>query len=145
MINCTFENSSTASLRHAVVDAIIIKDKQILLIKRGKKVINSGKWAIPGGFVDRDETCEQAIAREVKEETNLDAKVIKLLRVNDNPNRKNEDRQNIAFVYKIKASGIPKGQDGEVEDIRWFDLDKLPKVKDFAFDHYEEIQRYLKI
>lgn len=142
MINCTFENGNKASLRHTVVNAIITNGNQILLTKRAKNLINPGKWTIPGGFVDRDETCEQAIIREVKEETNLDVEEVKLLRINDNPLRKNEDRQNIAFVYVVKASGNPKGQDGEVEDIKWFDLRKLPPERDFAFDHFEEINSY---
>jgi 8-oxo-dGTP diphosphatase len=143
MINCTFENGNKASLRHTVVDAIIIDNDKILLIKRGPNVTSAGKWAIPGGFVDRDETCEQAIVREVKEETNLDANKVKLLRVNDNPKRKNEDRQNIAFVYIVGAKGKPKGQEGEVDDVKWFDIKDLPPEKDFAFDHYEEIQNFI--
>ncbi len=143
MINCTFENGNKASLRHVVVDAIVVDNNKILLIKRARQLLNGGKWAIPGGFVDRGETCQQAAERELKEETNLDAKSVKLFKITDDPNRKNEDRQNIAFIYIIKASGTPKGQDGEVEDIKWFDIKNMPPEKDFAFDHFEIIQEYL--
>lgn len=144
MINCTFENGNKASLRHVVVDAIVIKNNQILLIKRSAHLSNGGKWAIPGGFVDRDEVCEQGARRELKEETGLDAKSVKLFKVIDDPNRKNEDRQNIAFVYQIEAEGEVKVQESEVEEANWFDFDKLPKEVDFAFDHFEIIQSYLK-
>ncbi len=144
MINCTFENGNKASLRHIVVDAIVVKDEKILLIKRAKHISNGGKWAIPGGFVDRDETCEEAAIRELKEETNLTATSTKLFKVNDNPNRRNEDRQNIAFVYVIKAEGDLKAQESEVDDIKWFDTSDLPKEEDFAFDHLEIIHDFLK-
>lgn len=143
MINCIFENGNKASLRHIVVDAIVINNDKILLIKRAKHISNGGKWAIPGGFVDRDETCEEAAIRELKEETNLTATSTKLFKVNDNPKRRNEDRQNIAFVYAMKAEGELKAQESEVSEIKWTDLDKLPKEEDFAFDHLEIIKEYL--
>lgn len=145
MIQCKFENDNQASLRHVVVDGIVRDGKKILLVKRAKHLSNGGKWAIVGGFVDRDETCEDAIKREVKEETNLDVTHLKLIRVNDNPNRINEDRQNIAFVYDIRAKGELKGDDSEVEESKWFDFDKIPDETDFAFDHYDEVKNYIRI
>ena len=99
MIHCTFENDRKTSLRHVVVDAIVVKDGKIFLIRRAPHLTNGGKWAIPGGFLDRDETLEQAIARELKEETGLKARSVKLFKITDNPARKNEDRQNVAFIY----------------------------------------------
>lgn len=144
MINCTFENGNKAPLRHVVVHAIVAKDSKILLIKRAKQLTNGGKWAVPGGFVDRDETCEQAALRELKEETGLSGKVKKLVSVIDNPNRKNEDRQNIAFSYEVEAhSDQVKIQESEVEDYKWFDVNNLPPETDFAFDHYDIIQKFL--
>ena len=142
MINCTFENGRKASLRHVVVDAITVKDQKILLIRRALQLSNGGKWAIPGGFLDRDETCEQAIAREVKEETGLKATSVKLFKITDDPNRKNEDRQNVAFVYIVEASGQIKFDPHEVTDAKWFNINNLPKENEFAFDHYEIIRGY---
>lgn len=143
MINCTFENGNKASLRHAVVDCIVTNSDQILLIKRDQNISNGGKWAIPGGYVDRDETCVLAAARELKEETNLDASSLKLYKIIDDPNRKGEDRQNIAFVYEVEASGKPIAQKGEVEEIKWFNFDSLPPEEEFAFDHYELVKEFL--
>ena len=144
MINCIFENGNKASLRHVVVDAICLKNNQIILVKRAPGVPSPGKWAIPGGFVDRDETCEQAALRELKEETGYSGKIGKLIKVIDNPNRKNEERQNISFVYLINVVEKVGEHDDEVKAVEWFDLDKLPKEDDFAFDHYQIIQDYLK-
>ncbi len=144
MINCTFENGHKANLRHVVVDAIAINNKnQLLLVKRAKHVFRGGKWGLPGGYMDRDETIKDAVIREVKEETNLKAKPIKLFKVIDNPNRRNEVRQNVCFVYIVSATGTPKPQESEVSEVKWVDLDKLPKKEDFAFDHLEIIKNYL--
>lgn len=144
MINCTFENGNKASLRHVVVDAIIIKDKKILLVRRASHLVNGNKWAIPGGFLDRDETLEKAVLRELKEETGLNGKIVKLLKIVDDPSRKNEDRQNVAFVYIIHASGKIKIDPEEVIEAKWFDINQLPRKKDFAFDHFEMVQEFIK-
>lgn len=53
------------------VGAIILDGDQILLEKR-KNPPGKGKWSVPGGLVDLGETAEQAVIREVKEETELE-------------------------------------------------------------------------
>lgn len=144
MIKCTFENGHEALLRHVVVDAIAINNKnQILLVKRAEHVFRGGKWGLPGGYLDRDETIKEAVVREVKEETNLKAKPIKLFKVIDNPNRRNEDRQGVCFIYVVSVTGDPKPQQSEVSEVKWVDLDKLPKEDEFAFDHLEIIHDFL--
>ena len=136
MINCTFENGNKANLRHVVVDAICIKDNQILLVKRSQKVPQAGKLALPGGFLNRDESAKQAAIRELKEETGYSGKIVKLLQILDNPNRENEDRKNVSFIYQIEVGDKVGGSDAEVDSIHWFSLKKLPPKEDFAFDHY---------
>ena len=144
MITCYFEKSKQpVNLRHVVVDTLVIKDKQILLVKRGGKWLESGKWAMPGGFLDLNETCEQAALRELREETGYTGKIIKLFSLIDNPQRRHEDRQNVSLIYLVKPLekvGIP---DHEVSETKWFALDKLPPEKDFAFDHLEMIKLYI--
>lgn len=56
MITCTFEDGGRGKLRHAVVNAIILKENKILLVKRSPKITEGGKWGLVGGFMDRDET-----------------------------------------------------------------------------------------
>lgn len=145
MINCTFEDGINATLRHVVADAIIINNKnQILLVMRAKHTFRGGKWGLPGGYLDRNETTKEAVMREVSEETNLKAKSAELFKVIDNPNRRNEQRQNVCFVYVVSATGDPKPQVSEVSEVKWFKLDELPKEEEFAFDHLEIIKEYLK-
>jgi mutator protein MutT len=71
-------------MKHPVpaVGAIILKDDKILLVKRGAEP-GIGKWSIPGGSMEFGETMEEAVKREVKEETGLDVEVGKLAGVLD--------------------------------------------------------------
>lgn len=142
MISCTFENGNKASLRHAIVDAIVVKDGKILLVKRSGKILEGGKWALVGGFIDRDENLEQALKREVLEETGWSVKTPNLFRIISKPDRPNEDRQNIAFIYICEADQLVGKPDWESDEQKWFKLNNLPEV--FAFDHLENIELYKK-
>lgn len=145
MIKCILENNHEASFRHVTADVIVVNENsEILLVKRADNLVNGGKYAIPGGFVDRDETVTEAGAREVLEETGYKVEPILLLRVADNPDRAQEDRQNIGFFYIGKLKGGNDKLNSEVSEISWFKLDQLPNKDQFAFDHYETIQLYIK-
>ena len=144
MLTCTFENGDKANLRHVVVDALMVHDNKILLIKRAPHLINGGKYALPGGYLDRDETAEEAVIREVKEETGYDSTVLKLFTIIDRPDRPQEDRQNVAFVYVMKPLSQTGKPDSEVSGMQWFELDQLPPKNEFAFDHYQTIQGFKK-
>ncbi len=144
MITCEFEDGGKASLRHAVVDCIVLQDNKVLLAKRSPKLTEGGKWGLVGGFMDRNETIKEAIQREIYEETGWEIDGLTLLSIIDTPNRKNEDRQNVCFLFfcnGIKQTGKP---DWESTEIKWFDLKDLPPEQELAFDHAQSIQLYKK-
>ncbi len=144
MISCSFENGHKASLRHVVVDNLVLQGDRLLLVKRADKLSEGGKWGLVGGFVDRDETIKQAVAREIMEETGYEVADITLFRIIDTPNRPNEDRQNIAFVHLCAAGQRTGTPDWESTEVRWFPLSALPQEREFAFDHYSNIRLYQK-
>ncbi len=143
MISCSFEDGGSASLRHVVTDVLVVEENKILIIKRAQHLSNGGKYALIGGYVDRDETIEQCAVREVKEETGYDIVIDRLLRIKDSPERPQEDRQNISFVYVAHPTSKTGLSDAEVSEMRWYDLQNLPPKDSFAFDHYQDIQLYL--
>ncbi len=143
MIKCTFENGDQALLRHVVIDAIILKEGKILLVKRAEKLIEGGKWALVGGFVEQNENLKQAAEREILEESGYKVNDLRLFTIIDNPHRKNEDRQNISFVFICESKEKIGESDWEVTEQKWFDVDNLPS-EEVAFDHLEIIQLYLR-
>lgn len=142
MIQCTFEHGNQNSLRHAVVDNLVIQDGKILLVKRANKLLESGKWALIGGFVERDETLEQAVQRETLEETGYTLTDVQLFRIIDRPDRPSEDRQNIAFVFLSAAIKKVGSADKESDEQQWFSLSALPPDDEIAFDHFSNIRLY---
>jgi len=144
MITCTFENGNQNSLRHVTVGCLVMKDDQILLAKRAEGLLEAGKWCLLGGYADRDETTEETGIRESMEESGWVVNNLRLLRINDNPNRPHEDRQNIDFIYIADAVEETGEKDWESEEVRWFSLDNLPSSDEIAFDHEDSIQLYRK-
>lgn len=144
MLECTFEKGEKAYLRHLVVEALIVKDNQILLVKRAPDLLCGGKYGIIGGFLERDEDIKEGLFREILEETGYTGEIKSLLRVKDDPNRPQEDRQNVTFVFIVHPKEKIQEGDAESTEVRWFTFDKLPSKESFAFDHYEDIQLYLK-
>lgn len=144
MISCTFENGNKASLRHVVVHMIVEKDGCLLLEKRDGPILETGKWSLPAGFLERGETASECAIRELKEETGWIGEVVKLFKINTSPNRPSEDRQNVTieFIVKpIKKVGTPDWESSKVE---WIPVDKLLPYEEYAFDHGETIKQYVE-
>ena len=144
MITCTFEKGYEAKLRHLVVHAIVEKDNGILLVKRTGDLLETGKWGLPGGFLDRDETAAEGALRELREETGWEGKIISLFRINTKPNRPHEDRQNVSFDFLIQPINKVAEGDHESSKVEFIPFDALLSPEMFAFDHGETIYLYKK-
>ncbi|HAV15071.1 MAG TPA: hypothetical protein DCX25_01965 [Candidatus Pacebacteria bacterium] len=137
------EHCARFNVRNSTVE-IITQDAQgcILMVKRGLDP-QKGWWALPGGYVDWDETLAATATRELFEETGLRAKTMIFFRLNDDIYRDFDGRQNIGHCFIATGlSGELKKQDEEIEDIQWFSFDKLPEK--IAFDHKKVIDEYVK-
>jgi 8-oxo-dGTP diphosphatase len=144
MITCVFEDGDKGLLRHVTLGAIVIKDNKVLLEKRASHLNNPNKYALPGGFLNRDETITEATKREVLEETGYEIDDLKLFVINSMPDRKGEDRQNVDFIFLAKAGEKVAKPDKEVQGVDWFDLENLPNEEEFAFDHFDNLLLYKK-
>lgn len=145
MLTCYFEDGHKALLRHVVVHGVVIKDGKILLTKRAGNLLETGKWCLPGGYMDRDETLVQGIEREVLEETGWKVKNVEFMSFIDNPDRPNDgERQNIGINFICQAAEQVGESDHEVSEQKWYDLDKLPPADQIAFDHGLVIDEYRK-
>ena len=145
MITCKFENGHEVNnARHAAVDAILTRGDEILIVKRSPEMFQGGKYCLPGGFIEHDESVEEAVKREVMEETGYQAEVQRLLFIVDAPERNEAGRQNIAFVFLLEALKKTGAPDYEVSEVLWRKLNDLPPKDDFAFDHFKIISEYKK-
>jgi 8-oxo-dGTP diphosphatase len=143
MIACTFENGGRASLRHVVVHALVEWDGALLLVKRAAHLSEGGKWGLPGGFLDRDESLTDGVRRELREETGWDGRVLSLLRINSRPGRPREDRQNVAFDFVMSPLDRTGEPDDESSEVAWVPIERLPPLESLAFDHGESVRLYL--
>ena len=117
-------------------------DNKILLIKRNTKPF-LGYWALPGGRMDPDENIEQTIVREVKEETGLDVSIVSKVGEYVEKGVKDDveyEYYPTCFVVKPVGGEIKK-QESEIQEIRRFSLNQLPRP--LAFVHEEMIRDYL--
>lgn len=117
------------------VDVVVLtRDRRprVLLIRR-KQPPFAGAWALPGGFVDMDESLEDAARRELREETGVELKRIEQLGTFGEPGRDPRGRViSIAYLGRVAADRVePRGADDATE-AAWHDLARLPVL---AFDH----------
>ena len=123
------------------VDGIILKKGKILLIKRATQPFVD-YWALPGGFVELNETTERAVEREIHEETNLTTKTKKLVGVYSNPKR-DPRRHTITIAYLLETINGTAKKTEEAKEVKYFAFDNLPQ--NIAFDHRKIIMDAEKI
>ena len=129
------------------VDCVIFRyneisnSPEVLLIKRKNEPFKDC-WALPGGFVDPNETIIEATYREVLEETSVDIKNKSCFKyvaekIYDTPNRDPRGRT----ISMMSIAVIPNSTKVEARDdaseYKWFNINNLPSL---AFDHREMVE-----
>ncbi len=126
------------------VDAVVFKkeddDTFVLLIQRKNPPYKS-KWALPGGFVDMDETLEAAAARELHEETGLSGVVLKQLQAFSALERDPRGRTVSVVFWGILTSDNTVSAGDDAAEVQWFNIKNLPPL---AFDHREVLDATLQ-
>ena len=123
------------------VDAVVFRQNgsqlEVLLIQR-KHDPYAEMWALPGGFVDMDETVEEAIVRELEEETGLKTNNLKQLHTFSEIGRDPRGRSVSVTFFRLTEMGnlFVKGGD-DADDARWFDVENIPQL---AFDHIKAVK-----
>jgi mutator protein MutT len=111
------------------VGAVLVRDGEILLEKR-KNEPGKGKWSIPGGLVELGETVEEAVIREVKEETGLDVEKPEQVDVVDGITKDENGRVKYHFViidFFLRLRGGELEASSDAEDLRWVRLDQVER------------------
>ncbi|MBL7181333.1 MAG: NUDIX hydrolase [Pseudomonadota bacterium] len=119
------------------VDIIIEINGSLILIERKNPPYG---WALPGGFVDYGESLEASAAREAKEETSLDIRLVEQFHTYSDPNR-DPRHHTVTTVFIAKGFGTPKPAD-DAKNIGVFTQNDLPRP--IVFDHERIIRDYFQ-
>jgi mutator protein MutT len=116
-------------LRRTAACAIIFNEQGRLLLHRRT---DNGRWALPGGAIEIGETADQAVVREVEEETGYKVNVLRLVGVYSDPQHTTitypDGNVNayVAIAFECRVmSGSPALSD-ETSAVEWFDPNELP-------------------
>ncbi len=121
------------------VDGILVEEGKILLIQR-KKDPFKGFYALPGGFVEYGERTEEAMIREMREETGLEVEIKNLIGVYSDPNR-DPRGHTITVVYELQRKGGKLRGGDDASSTIMLPLEELPLL---AFDHNKIVEDYKK-
>ena len=105
-----------------IVGGVVKKDGKYLLVQEAKKECK-GKWSIPAGHLEPNETIVEGAKREILEECGLEVEITGILHV-----RKNSEWVNIAFSTNIIGGEI-RFDKKEILDAKWFSLDDIINMK----------------
>jgi 8-oxo-dGTP diphosphatase len=121
------------------VDAVVFgytskEGLSVLLIKRNIKPFKD-TWALPGGLVGDNESLEEAVQRELKEETGVNINYLEQLYSFGKPDRDPRNRViSITYYGLVKPEAFELCADTDAAEVAWFNIKKLPPL---AFDHKE--------
>jgi 8-oxo-dGTP diphosphatase len=128
------------------VDAVVFETvgrvPRVLLIQRGCDPFK-GAWALPGGYLEMEETLEDAVVRELAEETGLGGVALRQFHTFSAVDRDPRGRTlSTAFVGVLNGEAPTLAAASDAAGLGWHSIDALP---DLAFDHGEIISRAVQM
>lgn len=128
------------------VDCVIFgkeenEELKVLLIRRGKEPFQ-GQWAFPGGFVNENETVENAAQRELVEETHFNSEQLQQFGVFSEPGRDPRGWVvSVAFCTIVNVKDTSIQADDDAADAQWV---PLTQIREMAFDHKKILEKALE-
>jgi 8-oxo-dGTP diphosphatase len=137
--------SENQNIRVAV-DAIVFgyqNNQLYVLLIQQKFGTQESYWALPGGLVKNDESLQDAVKRELKEETNITVNYFEqLYTFGDDVFRDSRNRViSIAYFALVDSSKLKAKADSDAENAQWFKIDEIPAL---AFDHTIIVDKAVK-
>lgn len=109
-----------------IVGGVLEKDGKYLLVQEAQEKCY-GKWNLPAGHLDPNETIIEAAKREIKEESGLDVELTGVCQIG---NRKLEDDVFVSVIFSTKVlGGDIKFDPNEILDVKWFSYEELLSMK----------------
>jgi 8-oxo-dGTP diphosphatase len=99
-------------------------------------------WALPGGLVKEEESLEEAVRRELKEEAGIDVTYLEQLYSFGKPDRDPRNRViSVTYYGLVRPKDFQISAQTDAEDVAWFNIKKLPRL---AFDHKHIVDTAIK-
>lgn len=121
------------------VDGLVAQDGKLVAVIRRNPPFQ-GMPALPGGFVELGETVENAVVREVREETGLETHVVRLVGVYSDPKR-DPRGHTVSAAYALERTGGALRAASDAKAIVLLDPEHLPPM---AFDHAQIVADWRK-
>ncbi len=109
-----------ATMPRVVVEGVWLRGRDVLLVK-GSRGLNEGRWSLPGGFLRFGETPAQGVLREVEEEVGVPARLEGLLAVKGKQGQKSL-LQWVMIFFRVCAEGEPSPDPDEISEARFVPL-----------------------
>jgi 8-oxo-dGTP diphosphatase len=134
----TYEHPHPAVTVDVVVLTFGGNELRVLLVRRAAAPY-AGRWALPGGFVEIDESLKRAAWRELREETGVTASFLEQLGAFGHPDRDPRERViTVAYLALVPADRLRVAPGSDARAARLFAVGKLPQL---AFDHAKILRR----
>ena len=105
------------------VQGILERDGRVLLARRAREP-RRGSWDLPGGFLDEEETPEDGLRREFREETGLEVELVSFAGIAIEPY---DAKWVFSVTWVVRGAGEPRPAD-DVDELRWFAPGELPAM-----------------
>lgn len=110
-----------------IMKAMVVNDKKILILKRHpKQKVAPGKWEMTGGKLEIDESLEECLIREVKEETNIDIEIDRILYATDHNTEILGKVVIIVYLCNPKNTNVKISH--EHSDYNWVKVEDFKKI-----------------
>ena len=142
--------------RHTRYQGAIIRDHHILLLRHCENETGRSYWILPGGGIEPDETEEDCVRREMKEETNLDVQIVTLLMDEPAPLKRRYHSFKTYLCQPMKGNASPgiepepeAASEYSIAEVKWFDLqdesgwDAELITDPFTYDDVQRIRKRL--
>lgn len=123
------------------VGGAVVRNDSLLLVRRASRH-GRGNWQLPGGFIEPDETIEQAVVREVQEEAGVTAAVEAVLGLRSRYDIENGNGIYVILLLKL-VSGEPQPDGHEVDHAGFFSLERISQLSPLPPVNWEIAQRVL--